>query len=204
MNNTKRNIFRTIAAVAAVAALGTAMAFTSACGASIKDTEAKVTIDTLNTCGKTTDAEGNEVGNTANDGWLGAAQSQTDVTLTVKDGGYTLTKKVYSDMANSFMAALNPEEIEIVYTFTGTVTAMEGTTYTLAAATACTYSEDWGVFNGNAMAPTLVNKSGDNTTDAECLNYFYGPYWNKNGNKEMKVTVTEGVLSFEGFTFEEE
>lgn len=196
MNNKSKKMVKLLAVATCVAAISVAGAVMAGCNESGNSAEGTATIDAQLTAANST---------------MMPAQVSTMVggttTVTVKIDGdtYTVTK-VYSCPDSSGTTAL-PMEIDgfsFEYTFTGSVTSSDGDTYVLAAATACGYSVDWGsvgpIVSGFQELP-MADGTGDETTNPDCLNYFYGPYVADadDSTKSMTVTISDGGLTFEGF-----
>jgi len=130
----------------------------------------------------------------------------TEDTLEIDGETYTLTKHYYTPEDAEAQVDDGTEVPDVTYTFTGTVESSDGGTYVLSPAESCTYNIKWGVVDtlGEGFAPTASGE-GTSDDDASSLNWFYGPYLMDHGSNSdsVTVTITDGALSFEGFTFSE-
>ncbi len=192
MNSFGKKVMKALAAVCAAAVLAAAMML-AGCGA--REAEGSASIDAQLTAANSTMMPAqvsSMVGGT------------TQVSVKVEGDAYTVTKTYSSpDSAESAENPVAGEGFSFVYTFTGSVTSSDGDTYVLAPATACDYTVSWGFVSGvvgGFMELPVEDGSGDETSDPDCLNYFYGPYVAKSENKAMTVTIADGGLVFEGFS----
>lgn len=194
MNNKSKKMVKLLVVATCVAAISVAGAAMAGCGGGAA--EGSATIDAQLTAANSTMMPAqvsSMVGGT------------TQVTVKIDGDTYTVTK-VYScpDSDGTGSVPLAIEGFTFEYMFTGSVTSADGDTYVLAAATACDYSVDWGsvgsIVSGFQELP-MADGTGDETTNPDCLNYFYGPYVADAGDstKSMTVTISEGGLTFEGF-----
>ena len=194
MNNKGKKMVKLLAVAACAAAISVAGAAMAACGGGAA--EGSATIDAQLTAANSTMMPAQV------SSMVGAT---TQVTVKIDGDTYTVTK-VYScpDSDGTGSVSLAIDGFTFEYTFTGSVTSADGDTYVLAAATECDYSVDWGsvgpIVSGFQELP-MADGTGDETTNPDCLNYFYGPYVADAGDstKSMTVTISEGGLTFEGF-----
>ena len=188
MNNKSKKMVKLMAVAACAAAISVAGAALAGCGD--KSAEGSATIDAQLTAANSTMMPAQV------SSMLGAT---TEVTVKIDGENYTVTK------AYSCIDSDQGEGFSFEYTFTGTVTSSDGDTYVLAPATACDYSVSWGFVESvvsSFMELPVANGTGDETTDATCLNYFYGPYVAKanDNSKSVTVTISDGGLVFDGFS----
>ena len=200
MNNTKKNIFKTVL-VGLVTVMAVAISVMAVgCGSKTAEGSAKIGTD------KT--AENGCIAGQI----LSMLNTYTYVELKIDGEEYTFTKTLKSDVKaeGSAVAAMFNEDIEVKYTFTGKVSSSEGNKYVLAPAESCEYSIKWtaairGMVASMLPADHTDDKTGNSTTDAESLKWFYSPYVKKSedNSKSMTVTVNSGALTFEGFDITE-
>lgn len=189
MNNKSKRMVKFVAVAACAAAITVAGAALAGCGGN-KSAEGSATIDAQLTAANSTMMPAQV------SSMLGAT---TEVTVKIDGENYTVTK-IYSCPDSD-----QGEGFTFEYTFTGTVSSSDGDTYVLAPATGCDYSVSWGFVAGVVgafMELPVEDGTGDETTDATCLNYFYGPYIAKaeDNSKSVTVTISDGGLVFDGFS----
>ena len=114
-------------------------------------------------------------------------ESSCAVTL-MKDGTYSMTKEMHS-LEND-----QDVSISLVYTFSGTYEVGKKN-ITLNPAETCTFTEDFGSLDGQSPVGLINNRSGDETSDPECLNYFDTTFIAWCGNDASKITVDTDTAS---------
>lgn len=187
-----KRFMKAAALVSAMAIVGTASIMMAACGEEDKTVSATLNIDAAYT-GE----------NCYGGGYMGAAMCTTEDTLTIEEGVYTLTKTMHSNWADSAFGEEMGDDYYVTYTFSGTATETSDDVWTLDAATACTYSVDWGLWADYGMEE-FTNSEGTEADDETCLEWFYGPYVNNLGNLANVVTInSDGTMSFDGFEIDE-
>ena len=196
MNNKSKKMVKFVTVAACAAAITVAGAALAGCGGN-KSAEGSATIDAQLTAANSECWMPAQVAS-----MLGAT---TEVTVKIDGDNYTVTKIFACPDSEEGGAMPGGEGFSFEYTFTGAVTSSDGDTYVLAPATACDYSVSWGFVAGvigSFMELPVAEGTGDETTDATCLNYFYGPYLAKaeDNSKSVTVTISDGGLVFDGFS----
>lgn len=191
MNNKSKKMVKLLAVAACAAAISVAGAAMAGCGES-GPIEGSATIDA-----QLTAANSNML-----NGQMSTMQNGiTVVSLKIDGDSYTLSKHYYSEHEGAQV----PGEFDFMFTFTGSVTSADGDTYVIAPATGCDYTVDWAgqdeLMAGWGQGVPIEGGTGDETTNPDCLNFFYTPYIYDSGEntKSMTVTISEGGLTFEGF-----
>ena len=197
MNNKSKKMVKFMAVAACVAAVSVTGAMLAGCGEENKSAKGSATIDAQLSAANSQCWMPAQVAS-----MLGAT---TEVTVEIEDESYTVTKIFACPDSEEGGAMPGGEGFSFEYTFTGAVTSSDGDTYVLAPATACDYSVSWGFVAGvisSFMEIPVAEGTGDETTDATCLNYFYGPYLAKaeDNSKSVTVTISDGGLVFDGFS----
>ena len=114
-------------------------------------------------------------------------ESSCSVTL-MKDGSYSLTKELHSIENNDNVA------VSLVYTFGGSYEVGKRNVV-LNSAETCTFTEDYGLLDGQSPSGLINNRSGDEKSDPECLEYFDTAYLAFCGNAPGKIVVDADTLS---------
>lgn len=164
----------------------------------------------LAACGGSKHAEGTatvDVATTAGSGCLNPQVSSmlgatTELKLVIDGDSYTFTKHMTSPTGET------GEGVDVTYTFTGSVSSSNGSTYTLAPATGVSYDIKWGAVADLAAMGLMPTEEGSGTEadDPSALNWFRTPYLKDNGGNanSMDVTIENGALTFPGFNLVEE
>lgn len=128
--------------------------------------------------------------NSMHGGLLHEYPCETVNTLTLrKDGSYTWQKVLTSIDETA--------QVRCEYTFEGTYEPGNPSKLKLNPAEKCSFFESYGDFIGASPIGSIQDRSGDETTNPECLEYFNTCYIVWSGNTGAKVKLDSKKHSFE-------
>lgn len=112
-------------------------------------------------------------------GLLAECPGETTNTLTLNEDGTYIWEKTLQSTEGT--------EVFCKYTFRGSYEMDKKGRAVLNPAETCDFEENYGKYDGASPADLIHNRSGNEQTDPECLEYFNTAYIVYNGNAQAKV-----------------
>ena len=113
-------------------------------------------------------------------GLLAEVPCETTNKVTLNDDGTYIWEKT--------LASVDSDEVFCHYVFTGTYQPGKKGRMELNPAETCTFEENYGAYDGTSPMGLIQNRSGDEQSDPECLEYFNTAYLVYCGNAMAKIS----------------